>query len=54
MAVLATVKKEAQLFLDRDKLPRQVIKRNAPLSVSEKNNTTIKSIETVKKLDCLI
>lgn len=47
MTVLAAVRKEAQLFLDRDKLSKQVIKRNIPLSVSEKINTVIKSIETV-------
>lgn len=49
MAVLAAVKKEAQLFLDRDKLSKQVIKRNVPLSVSEKINAVIKSIETAQK-----
>lgn len=49
MTVLAAVRKEAQLFLDRDKLSKQVIKRNVPLSVSEKINTVIKSIETAQK-----
>lgn len=49
MAVLAAVRKEAQLFLDRDKLSKQVIKRNVFLSVSEKINATIKSIETAQR-----
>ena len=49
MAVLASVKKEAEIFLDRDKLSRQVIKRNSPLSVSDKINSTMRSIETAQK-----
>lgn len=49
MAVLASVKKEAEIFLERDKLSRQVIKRNSPLSVSDRINSIIKSIETAQK-----
>ncbi len=49
MAVLTAVRREAQLFLDRDKLSKQVIKRNVPLSVSEKINATIKSIKIAQK-----
>lgn len=49
MAVLASVKKEAELFLDRDKLSRQVVKRKSPLSVSDRINSTIKSIEPAQK-----
>lgn len=49
MAVLASVKKEAEIFLDRDKLSRQVIKRNSPLSVSDKINSTMRSIEAAQK-----
>ncbi|MEY8425953.1 recombinase family protein [Lachnospiraceae bacterium 38-14] len=49
MAVLASVKREAEIFLDRDKLSRQVIKRNSPLSVSDRINATIRSIEAAQK-----
>lgn len=49
MAVLASVKKEAEIFLDRDKLSRQVIKRNSPLSVSDRINSTMRSIEAAQK-----
>lgn len=49
MTVLAAVRKEAQLLLERDKLSKQVIKRNVPLFVSEKINAVIKSIETAQK-----
>lgn len=49
MAVLAAVKKEAQILLDRDKISRQVMKRNTPLSVSEKIQATVKSIEAAQK-----
>ncbi len=45
----AAVKREAELFLDRDKLSRQVIKRNSPLSVSERISATIRSIEAAQK-----
>lgn len=49
MAVLASVKKEAEIFLDRDKLSRQVTKRNSPLSVSDRINSTMRSIEAAQK-----
>ena len=49
MAVLASVKKGAEIFLDRDKLSRQVIKRNSPLSVSDTINSTMRSIEAAQK-----
>ena len=49
MAVLASVKREADIFLDRDKLSRQVIKRNSPLSVSDRINATMRSIEAAQK-----
>ena len=49
MAVLASVKREAEIFLDCDKLSRQVIKRNSPLSVSDRINATMRSIEAAQK-----
>lgn len=49
MAVLASVKREAEIFLDRDKLSKQVIKRNSPLSVSDRINATMRSIEAAQK-----
>lgn len=49
MAVLASVRKETEIFLDRDKLSRQVIKRNSPLSVSDRINSTMMSIEAAQK-----
>lgn len=49
MAVLASVKREAEIFLDRDKLSRQVIKRNSPLSVTDRINATMRSIEAAQK-----
>ena len=49
MSVLEAVKEEAELFLDRDKLSRQVIKRNSPLSVSDRINSTIRSSEAAQK-----
>ena len=49
MAVLASVKREAEIFLDRDKLSRQVIKRNSPLFVSDRINATMRSIEAAQK-----
>lgn len=49
MAVLASVKKEAEIFFDRDKLSRQVIKRNFPLSVNDRINSTMRSIEAAQK-----
>lgn len=49
MAVLAAVKKEAELYLDRDKLSRQAVKRNASLSVSDRINAIVKSMEAAQK-----
>ena len=49
MAVLASVKREAEIFLDRDKLSRQAIKRNSPLSVTDRINATMRSIEAAQK-----
>ena len=49
MAVLASVKKEAEIFLDRDKLSRQVIKRNSPLSVNDRINSIMRSMEAAQK-----
>ena len=49
MAVLASVRKEAEILLDRDKLSRQVIKRNSPLSVSDRINSTMRSIEAAQR-----
>lgn len=49
MAVLAAVKKEAELYLDQDKLSRQVAKRNASLSVSDRINAIVKSMEAAQK-----
>ena len=36
MAVFAAVKRETKILLDRDKMSRQVMKRNTSLSVSKK------------------
>lgn len=49
MAVLASVKKEAEIFLDRDRLSRQVIKRNSPLSVNDRINATMRTMEAAQK-----
>lgn len=49
IAVLAAVKKEAELYLDRDKLSRQAVKRNTSLSVSDRINAIVKSIEAAQK-----
>lgn len=49
MAVLAAVKKEAELYLDRDKLSRQAVKRNASLSISDRINAIVKSMEAAQK-----
>ena len=49
MAVLAAVKKEAELYLDRDKLSRQAVKRNSFLSVSDRINAIVKSMEAAQK-----
>ena len=49
MAVLASIKKEAEIFLDRDKLSRQAMKRNSLLSVSDRISATMRSIEAAQK-----
>lgn len=49
MAVLAAVKQQAALYLDRDKLSKQVIKRNSPLSVGAKINALVKAMETAQQ-----
>lgn len=49
MAVLAAVKKEEEIYLERDKLSLQAAKRNAPLSVSGKINAIVKSMEAAQK-----
>lgn len=41
MAVFAAVKKEAELYLDRDKLSRQAVKRNTSLSISDRINAIV-------------
>lgn len=46
MAVLAAVKQQAALYLDSDRLSKQVIKRNSSLSVSAKINALVKVMET--------
>ncbi len=48
MAVLAAVIKE-EFYLDRDKLSRQAVKRNASLSVSDRINAIVKSMEAAQK-----
>lgn len=49
MAVLVAVKKEAELFLDRDRLSGQAMARAASLSVSDRIRSTLKAIETARK-----
>lgn len=49
MAVLVAVKQQAALYLDRDKLSKQVIKRNSPLSVGAKINALVKAMETAQQ-----
>ncbi len=49
MAVLAAVKKEAELYLDRDKLSKQAVKRNSSLSVSDRIGAIVKSMEAAQK-----
>ncbi len=49
MAVLVSVKKEAKIFLERNKLSRQAIKRNSPLSVSDRIHAAMRSIEAAQK-----
>lgn len=49
MAVLMAIKKEAEIFLDCNKLSKQVIKRNSTLSTSDRIIAMVKSIETAQK-----
>lgn len=49
MAVLAAVKQQATLYLGRNKLSQQVIKRNHSLSVGAKINALVKAIETAQQ-----
>ncbi len=49
VAVLAAVKKEAELYLDRNRLSRQAVKRNASLSVSDRISAIVKSMEAAQK-----
>lgn len=49
MAVLAAVKQQATWYLDRDKLSKQVIKKNSPLSVGAKINALVKAMETAQQ-----
>lgn len=49
MAVLAAVKQQAALYLDRDRLSKQVIKRNSSLSVGAKINALVKAMETAQQ-----
>lgn len=49
MAVLAAVKQQAALYLDRDKLSKQVIKRNSSLSVGDKIIALVKAMETLQQ-----
>lgn len=48
-AVLAAIKKEAELYLDRDKLSRQAVKWNESLSVSDRISAIVKSMEAAQK-----
>ncbi len=49
MAVLAAVKQQAALYLDSDRLSKQVIKRNSSLSVCAKINALVKAMETAQQ-----
>ena len=49
MAVLAAVKREAEIFLDYDKLSRQAIMRNPPLSIGERIGAVVRTMETAQK-----
>lgn len=49
MAVLVAVKKEAEIYIEKDKLSLQASKRNAPLSVSGRINAIVKSMEAAQK-----
>ena len=44
VAILEAVKQQATLYLDREKLSKQVIKRNSSLSVSAKINALVKAM----------
>ena len=48
-AVLEAVKQQAALYLDRDKLSKQVIKRKSSLSVGTKINALIMAMETAQQ-----
>ena len=47
--MLAAIKKEAELYLDRDKLSRQAVKWNESLSVSDRISAIVKSMEAAQK-----
>ncbi|MDE6567862.1 MAG: hypothetical protein K2K70_09060, partial [Lachnospiraceae bacterium] len=49
VAVLETVKQQAALYLDREKLSKQAIKKNSPLSVGAKINALVKAMETAQQ-----
>ena len=49
MAVLASIKKETKIFLDHSKLSRQGVKRTSPLSVADKVNAIMRSMEVAQK-----
>lgn len=49
VAVLAAIKQQATLYLDREKLSKQVIKRNSPLSVGAKINALVKAMESAQQ-----
>ncbi|HBA48737.1 MAG TPA: hypothetical protein DCZ91_13255 [Lachnospiraceae bacterium] len=49
MAVLAAVKKEAEIYLERDKISLQAAKRNVPLFISGRINAIVKSMEAAQK-----
>lgn len=46
MAVLAAVKQQVALYLDKNKLSKQVIKRSSSLSVGAKINALVRAMET--------
>ncbi len=49
VAVLEAIKQQAALYLDRNKLSKQVIKRNSLLSVGAKINALVKAMETAQQ-----
>ena len=49
MAVLAAVKQQATLYLDREKLSKQAIKKKSPISVSAIINALVKAMETAQQ-----